>query len=125
MSDSPRGRGRLLGATAQLIERVRADQSARTRTEERKQDIEAELLEAEVEARQTENAARRFDITERQAALIWRSVFFCITVILIGITVYCYLDGSHKTIPLVTGPCGIGTAAASLGIGRPKKKPLN
>ncbi len=84
----------------------------------RKQDAEVQLLEAEVEAQRTKNAARRFDITERKWALCWRSIFLAITVVLIGLTVYSYLSGSHRTLPLVTGPSGLGTAAASFLMGR-------
>jgi hypothetical protein len=81
---------------------------------QRREEAEAELVEAEV-------AARRFDTTERRVTLFWRSIFCCITVVLIGITVSCYLDGSHATIPFVTGPFGIATGLASY-FGGPKSK---
>lgn len=83
---------------------------------QRREEAEAELVEAEV-------AARRFDTTERRVTLVWRSIFCGITVVLIGITVYCYLDGSHGTIPLVTGPFGIATGLASYFGPRPKVDP--
>jgi|SRR6185312_2197119 len=90
--------------------------------ERRKQDIEAELLEAEVEARQTENAARRFDITERRWALYWRSIFFAITVVLVGLTVYGYVAGDHTTLPFVTGPGVLVSAAVSFLAGQRSKE---
>jgi hypothetical protein len=72
----------------------------------RREEAETALIEAEV-------AARHFDTTERRVELVWRSIFFGITVILIGITVYCCLEGRHTTVPFVTGPFGIATGIAS------------
>jgi hypothetical protein len=57
--------------------------------------------------------ARRFDTTERAFALFWRSVFLALSVVLILVTVYCYLHGSHKTIPFVTAPISLASGIAS------------
>lgn len=80
--------------------------------------MENELLEAEVVARRFDTTEREYGLTERKVALMWRSIFFGMTVILIAITVYCYLDSAHETIPLVTGPFGIATGIASYLEGR-------
>jgi hypothetical protein len=77
---------------------------------QRREEAEADLVEAEV-------VARRFDTTERLVTLFWRSFFCCITAVLIGITIYCYLDGWHTTIPLVTVPFGMATGLASYLLG--------
>jgi hypothetical protein len=85
-----------------------------TATVQRREEIETDLMEAEV-------AARRFDTTERRVTLFWRSVFSCITVALIGISVYWCLEGSHSTLPFVTGPFGVFTGIASY-FGRPERE---
>ena len=77
---------------------------------QRRDEAETQLIEAEV-------ASRRFDTTERCVTLFWRSIFCFMTAILIGITVYCYLQDSHAVIPLVTGPLGITTGIRSYTTG--------
>jgi hypothetical protein len=74
--------------------------------------------EHEAALRQVEIEGKRLELTVRRVALFWLCVFLAIAVILIGITVYCYLDGSHKTIPRVTGPAGVTSAIMSYLLGR-------
>ena len=78
----------------------------------------AAIRKIELEGRQFELAARRRAF---QVAIFWLCVFLTIAVVLIGITVWCYLDGSHTTIPLVTGPTGVITILISLLFGRRAK----
>lgn len=101
----------LLGATVTARRSVNPDPLPAA---QRREEAEADLLEAEV-------AARYFDTTERCVTLFWRSFFCCIATVLIGITVYCYLGSWHTAIPLVTVPSGMATGLASYLL-RPRTK---
>lgn len=66
---------------------------------------------------------RKLDLKIRRIALFWLCVFLAIAAILIAITVWCYLEGSHETIPLVTGPLGIISGLLSALLGRKARDP--